>query len=441
MNMRDLQFLKDTDDYVIINYNTWVNSRYTAERWIMYTEAEVIQFINENDVKFIRLAFCDIYGRQRNISIMPTELERAIHEGVSFDASAVPGFGDIVNSDLFLIPDITTLSLLPWRPSHGRVVRFFCHIKHPDGTPYRLDSRQILREAIEDAKKQGYICNFGAECEFYLFKMDEEGNPTNEPFDQADYFAIAPEDKGENIRREICLTLEEMGIQPECSHHEEGPGQNEIDFKYSDALTAADNVITFQSVVKTLAARSGLYATFAPKPILGKPGNGFHINVSPHKMGTYENDPRDMEAFMAGVMKHIRECTCFMNPSKESYMRLGCMKAPKYISWSPMNRSQLIRVPAERGGHLRMELRSADCTSNPYIVYALLIRAGMEGIREGLKPVEPLNINLYTAPFELVKDLERLPETLQEAKQISAQSDFIKAILPQEVCTIYLGQE
>ena len=216
-----------------------------------YSKEEVMQYVAEEDVKFIRLAFCDVFGKQKNVSIMPDELPRAFKYGIAFDASAITGFGDETHSDLFLHPEPETLTWLPWRPEHGKVVRMFCSITYPDGTPFECDSRGLLKKAIADAKDAGYTFYFGAEQEFYLMELDEKNNPTKIPYDHAGYMDIAPEDKGENVRREICLTLEQMGISPESSHHEEGPGQNEIDFRFSDALTAADNVMTFQTVVKT----------------------------------------------------------------------------------------------------------------------------------------------------------------------------------------------
>ena len=241
---------------------------------MLYTAEEVLDFLEEEDVRFVRLAFCDIFGTPRNISIPPAELKSAFQTGVSFDASSVPGFTDVSHSDLFLYPDPTTLALFPWRPSNGRVVRMFCDIRYPDGTPFGLDSRQILKSAEADAKEMGLRCNIGSEYEFYLFKTDETGAPTDIPMDTAGYMDMAPEDAGENVRRDICLTLEDMHIATEASHHEEGPGQNEIDFRYADPLVAADNAVTFKTVVKTAAARNGLYASFDPKPIPGAPGSG-----------------------------------------------------------------------------------------------------------------------------------------------------------------------
>lgn len=392
----------------------------------MYSYDEVMTFVEEEDVKFIRLAFCDIHGKQKNISIMPNQLKKAFSDGISFDASAVDGFGDIVKSDLFLHPDPSTLTILPWRPSHGRVVRMFCDIKYPDGRHYENDCRYILKRATEEAAKKGISCFFGSELEFYLFKTDENGEPTKEPFDHAGYMDIAPDDKGENVRREICFTLLDMGISPESSHHEEGPGQNEIDFRYSGALNAADNAITFKSVIHTVARRNGLFADFSPKPLLHESGNGMHINISLRSEGGRDYT----DNFMAGILEHIVEMTAFLNPTEDSYKRLGEHKAPKYVTWSPENRSQLIRIPAEKGEYKRIELRSPDPCANPYIAYALLIYAGLDGIEKNLKPSEPLNVNLYTAGAEITDRLTNLPDTLAKARAAAANSEFIKHILP-----------
>lgn len=398
---------------------------------MIYSEQDVFDFIEQEDVKFIRLAFCDVSGRQKNISIMPEELPRAFTYGISFDASAVPGFGSVVGSDLFLHPVPSTLNVLPWRPSRGRVVKMFCRITHPDGTPFAMDCRRILENAIAEAAKDGCHVSFGSEFEFYLFKTDENGNPTAEPFDRAGYMDVAPEDKGENVRREICLNLQDMGIQPESSHHEEGPGQNEIDFRYSDALSAADNAMHFVTVVKTAAMRNGVYADFSPKPIPGEAGSGMHINMS-----VKCDDGTDRtENFMAGVLAHIKEITAFLNPTEQSYRRLGEKKAPHFITWSPENRSQLIRIPAAKGEYRRIELRSADPTANPYLAYALLIHAGLDGIRKGMTAPAPVNLDLYHAGKEITSTLETLPVTLAEAREIAKQSSFTASILPPQMLT------
>ena len=393
---------------------------------MLYTPEEVFAFIKEEDVQFIRLSFCDIYGRQKNLSIQPTELPRAFSEGISFDASAVAGFGDAARSDLFLVPDPSTLTILPWRPSHGKVVRMFCEIRHPDGTPFEKDSRLILRRAIERAKGFGLTVEIGGEFEFYLFRTDENGEPTKIPFDRAGYMDVAPEDRGENIRREICLNLLDMGIQAERSHHEEGPGQNEIDFRYADALRAADDAMNFLAVVKAAAQHNGLYADFSPKPLSGESGNGLHINLS-----LSSRDGADhMQAFLAGILAHIKEITAFLNPTEESYRRLGEKKAPKYIAWSPENRSPLIRIPSAREGRSRMELRSPDPMANPYIAYALLIHAGLMGVERGLTPPPPISQNLFIAPPDVTRELDTLPSSLEEAKRLAAESDLVRTYLP-----------
>ena len=393
---------------------------------MLFTGDEVFDFIEQEDVKFIRLAFCDVYGRQKNISIMPEELKRAFSDGISFDASAIRGFGNEVKSDLLLFPIPSTFNVLPWRPSRGKVVRMFCDIRRPDGTPFEKDPRKILKDAVKAAAEKGISVNFGSEFEFYLFKTDENGNSTKIPFDNAGYMDVAPDDKGENIRREICLNLYDMGIRPESSHHEEGPGQNEIDFRYSDAVTAADNAMNFITVVKACAMNNGLFADFSPKPLKNESGNGMHINMS-----VKSADGRDVTpGFMAGVMNRVREITAFLNPSEDSYRRLGEKKAPKYITWSHENRSQLVRIPAAKGEYRRIELRSPDPTANPYIAFALLIYSGLEGIENALSAPEAVNANLFTADESVTKGLQSLPQSLAEAKEIARNSEFVKAHLP-----------
>lgn len=409
------------------------------------TMSEVLEFIKENDVKFIRLAFCDIFGTQKNISIMPDELPRAFEYGISFDASAISGFMNVEESDLFLIPDPVTLSVLPWRPSHGRVVRFFCDIKHPDGTSFEGDGRNILRKAIRKADEMGYNCKIGSECEFYLFQLDEKGVPTQVPHDYAGYCDIAPSDKGENVRREICLTLEEMGIKPESSHHEQGPGQNEVDFKYSDPLTAADNMVTFKSVVRTIAARNGLHASFMPKPIIDQSGSGMHINISLYKnlvnvFNSEDNQHGTLpDEFLAGIMARIPEITAFLNPLTNSYTRFGSFEAPKYITWSHQNRSQLIRIPAAKGEYSRMELRSPDPSCNPYLAFSLVMVAGLEGIQNRLPGVPPFDANLYEAKADQLKGIASIPENLCAAIELARKSTFIPRVLPVKTIDKFLS--
>ena len=401
-----------------------------------YSKEEVMQYVQEEDVKFIRLAFCDVFGKQKNISIMPEELPRAFEYGIAFDASAIAGFGDESRCDLLLHPDPETLMTLPWRPEHGKVVRMFTYITYPDGTPFECDTRSLLKKAMDDAKKAGYSFAFGAEQEFYLFELDEKNKPTTIPYDEAGYMDIAPEDRGENIRREICLTLEQMGIRPESSHHEEGPGQNEIDFRYSDALTAADNAMTFQTIVKTIARRNGLWADFSAKPLDDKPGNGFHINMSVKPNETSKN----LCYMIAGILDKIEEMTVFLNPTENSYKRFGHSKAPGYISWSDENRSQLVRIPAAVGEYRRAELRSPDPTANPYLAFALMIYAGLYGIDNKLDMPKPANINLYKADAETLANFRKLPENLNDACKLAEKSEFIKTNVPAAILDIYCNK-
>ncbi|MBO4858502.1 MAG: glutamine synthetase [Treponema sp.] len=386
----------------------------------MYSKSDVLEYVQEEDVKFVRLAFFDLRGVQKNISIMAGQLASAFENGVSFDASAIYGFESPEKSDLFLHPDPTTISILPWRPNTGKVVRMFCTISYANGTPYKKDCRTLLLNAVQKAKKDyGMEFRFGTEIEFYLFKLDENGFPTKIPFDNASYMDIAPEDKGENIRREICFTLEQMGIQPEASHHEEGPGQNEIDFHYSDALSAADNAATFKWIVRTRAASAGLYADFSPKPLVDKAGSGFHINISC-------SDNSKKRNVLAGILKHAEEITYYMNCTEGSYNRLGSWKAPRYIAWGHENRSTFIRVPATTNEDAsRLEIRTPDCECNVYIVFTLLIHAALDGIKNNLEPPEAINENLFKASAKL----PTLPDTLDSAKKIAEGSSFIKEVL------------
>ncbi|MCQ2414286.1 MAG: glutamine synthetase family protein [Clostridia bacterium] len=398
-----------------------------------FTADEVLQYVAEEDVKFIRLAFCDVFGKQKNISIMPDELNRAFSSGIAIDGSAIRGFSDAVHSDLLLKPDPATLSVLPWRPDHGRVVRLFCNIAKPDGGVFLPDTRALLMNAVREAAEMGVSFAFGSEMEFYLFNRDENGEPTSVPYDRAGYMDIAPDDKGENVRREVCLTLEQMGIHPESSHHEEGPGQNEIDFRFSEPLRAADDAVTFKTVVNTVAARCGLNADFSPKPLPDCAGNGMHINFS---VKTADGSDA-MPYVIAGVLDHIREMTLFLNVSDRSYQRLGQRKAPKYISWSRENRSQLIRIPAAEGEYKRAELRSPDPLCNPYLAYALMIYAGLDGIRKKTPLPDAVNENLFDPSSPAVSGLKTLPLSLGKAKT-EANCDFIRQHIPAELLNAYL---
>lgn len=385
----------------------------------MYTESEVLDFVEQEDVKFIRLAFFDMNGKQKNISIMAAQLSRAFQEGISFDASAISGFEAPDKSDLFLHPDPSTVTILPWRPNAGKVIRMFCNIRYPDGRPYEKDCRAFLQNAVKAAKEECGVDMFiGSEVEFYLFKLDGDGNPTKTPLDYGGYMDISPDDKAENIRREICFTLEQMGIIPEASHHEEGPGQNEIDFHYSDPVTAADNTSTFKWIVRNTAASNGLFADFSPKPLADRAGSGLHINLSC-------SDPSKNRNMIAGILEHIGEITYYLNPTEESYDRLGGFKAPKYISWGKENRSALIRIPATKGQE-RIEIRSGDPECNPYVAFALLIYSAIDGIKRNLLPPDTTEVNLFEND-----DATRitLPDTLDSAREAAEKSDFLRNLL------------
>ncbi len=400
-----------------------------------YTRQEVEQFVEEEDVKFIRLTFCDIYGNVKNKSIMSSQLKRAFDYGIPMDAWAVAGF-DIsdARSDLLLHPDPATLSILPWRPDHGRVVRMYCDITWTDGRVFEADTRYVLKKAVEEAEAKGFYFTFAAEQEFYLFEKDENGEPTKKPYDNGSYMDVAPVDRCENIRREICMTLEKMGISPESSHHEEGPGQNEIDYRYASPLQAADNVMSFEAVVRTIAGLNGVHADFSPKPLENEAGSGMHINFAVEDL---EGNDR-LDSAVAGILSKISEMTVFLNPEESSYKRLGSGKAPGYVSWAHENRSQLIRIPDAAGGYRRAELRSPDSCANPYIAFALIIKACLLGLENGMELPDENEMNLFKMEREELKKLQELPGRLNEARYNAASSEFIKESLPLSVVAAYV---
>ena len=404
------------------------------------TKSEVLELLKENDVKFIRLGFCDLLGFQKNIAIMADELPYALEHGVSFDGHAIKGFRDVSESDLLLFPDPATLTMLPWRPGPGGTARFFCDIKTHDGAAFAMDSRQILKRTSKKYADKGLVCVVGAECEFYLFKTDENGAPTNITHDNGGYLDIAPLDKSEDIRREVCLTLEEIGIRPETSHHEQGPGQNEIDFKYSDALTSADNFLSFKTMVKKIAARNGLFASFLPKPIKDMAGSGLHVNLSLSQMGKniFQSGSKLSDNFIAGILAKTREMTLFLNPLANSYERFGAFEAPKYVSWSHRNRSQLIRIPTATGEKVRMELRSPDPSINPYLAFALILEAGLEGIEQELTLSPETDANLFTATKDITNGLEQLPSNLSDAIKSARNSEFVRRVVGSELLESYV---
>lgn len=400
---------------------------------MLYTKKQVLDFVREEDVKFVRLAFCDVFGVQKNISILAGELEHALEYGVPFDASSIRGFGGDIQSDLFMFPDPSTLTILPWRPSNGRVVRMFCDLRHADGSPFEADCRALLINAVRQAEEAGVTCRFGVQQEFYLFKTSDNGERTLSPLDNAGYMDIAPEDAGENVRREICLTLEQMDISPQTSHHEEGPGQNEIDFKYADALTAADNVCTFRNVVKTIASKYGLWASFDPKPLADAAGNGMHINMSPALL----SGKKCFEPFMAGIIEHISGMTAFLNPSRQSYIRLGDRKAPRCIAWSEGKYSQILRLPSSAPGREHIELRSPDPLANPYLAFALLIYAGLDGIERDLTPPPAVGFEDFKTDTPAAGGLKLLPASYKEAVGAAMESEFLRGTMPARILESY----
>lgn len=400
---------------------------------MVYNQEEAIEFIAEHDVKFVKLSFCDTFGTLKNISLLASHINEAFRHGVRFDASSIEGFGTPECAELYLFPVPETLTLLPWRPSQGRVARMMCRICQADGTPFGLDARELLKAAVRAARKENILLNIKAECEFYLLKTDDNGLPTNTPSDFAGYLDVSPTDKGENVRRDICLTLEEMGIMPESSHHEAGPGQHEIDFRYGDPLTSADHVITFRNVVSAVSANYGLWASFMPKPLQYKPGNGFHINFSVLNLSDSTPNARKGEAFLAGILDRIPELTAFLCPTDESYQRMGSFKAPSHIGYSFRQSNQLIALPvlAEKeefsGPHFK--LRLTDSSASPYLAYTLLIRAGLDGVARGLTLPKNLNtdkLDLSCAPCE---ELPALPQTLSDAINTARQSHFVSSVL------------
>lgn len=394
---------------------------------------EIINFVEENDIKFIRLAFCDIFGVQKNISVMSSKLEEAFENGIGFDSFSVAGFENEKTSKLLLFPDPTTLAILPWRPSEGRVARFFCDVKYPNGQDFENNSRVILHRACQKAKSMGYITKIGFDCDFYLFKTDDEGNPTLIPYDEGEYLDVAPIDKGENIRREICLTLEEMGITPISSCHEHGPGQHRVTFKYSSPTTAADDFITFKWVVKAIANKNGGYATFMPKPIEDISGSGLHANIELFKNNenifkNFNKDSKDGKYFIAGVLNRIEEITAMLNPIRNSYKRFGEFLAPKDITWSSENPLTLIKLDLDITNHEYMKLKSLDPTTNPYLSLALILFAGLEGIENKEQLSEDLHVKGMDMG-ECENNYKQLPDSFVEALNLLKLSTFTKDML------------
>lgn len=415
-----------------------------------YTREDVLRMVKEQDVKFIRLQFTDIFGILKNVAITSEQLEKALDNKCMFDGSSIEGFVRIEESDMYLRPDPNSFVVFPWRPQTGKVARLICDVYNPDGTPFEGDPRYVLKRALKKAHDMGFDAfNVGPECEFFLFLTDNEGNPTTKTQDNAGYFDLGPVDLGENARRDMCLALQEMGFEVEASHHEVAPGQHEIDFKYSDALSSADSILTFKLVVKTIAQRHGLHATFMPKPVFGIAGSGMHINVSLFRNGENvfydEKTPSQLSQeaywFIGGLIKHIRSIAAITNPLVNSYKRLvPGYEAPVYIAWSNRNRSPLVRIPASRGASTRVELRNPDPSCNPYLALAAILSAGLDGIENKLEPPAACEKNIYEMSEEERENCEigSLPGSLEEATKEMKKSGFVKEVLGNHIFEKYI---
>ena len=414
-----------------------------------YTKADILQLMEEEDVEFVRLQFTDMFGMFKNVAITASQMEKALNNQCMFDGSSVDGFVRIEESDMFLHPDLDTFAIFPWRPQQGRVARLICDVYRSNGEPFEGDSRYILKQQVEKARKMGYEFNVGPECEFFLYHTDDDGLPTTLTHEKAGYFDMGPIDLGENARRDMILTLEDMGFEIEASHHEMAPAQHEIDFKYEDAVKTADNIMTFKLAVKTIAKRHGLHATFMPKPKVGVCGSGMHINMSLSKdvkNAFYDASDelglsREAYYFIGGIMKHMKGMTAITNQLVNSYKRfVPGYEAPVYIAWSAKNRSPLIRIPAVKGEGTRIELRSPDPAANPYLTLAVCLAAGLDGIENEIMPPKSVDQNI----FEMSKvekkaaKIEALPCNLLDAVRELEKDEFIKDVLGEHMTDLYV---
>ena len=398
----------------------------------MYTKSDIMQMVEEEDVEFIRLQFTDIFGNMKNVAITSSQLEKALDNRCMFDGSSIEGFVGIEESDMYLHPDLDSFTIFPWRPQQGKVARIICDIYRPDGTPFEGDPRYILRRVVKEAEDMGYVFNVGPECEFFLFNTDDNGCPTTETTEKAGYFEMGPNDHGENARRDMVLTLEDMGFEIEASHHEASPGQHEIDFRYEPALHAADNIM--------------------PKPKSGVSGSGMHINMSLRKDGRNifadETDrfglSQDAYYFIGGLMKHVYSMTAITNPLVNSYKRLvSGFEAPLHIAWSVTNRSPLIRIPSSFGSGTRIELRSPDSAANPYLTIALCLAAGLDGIKNKITPPENIQKNIFHMTEEEKEQLhiKSLPTNLYDAVCAMEKDAFIREVLGEHISNVYIGSK
>lgn len=412
------------------------------------TKDEVLAMAKESGVKFIRLQFTDLSGQLKNVAITSDQLPKALDGELMFDGSSIEGFVRIEESDMYLLPDLDSFAIFPFRPKEGGVARLMCDVYTPEGEPFAGCPRSQLKRMIDLAAKEGYTMNCGPEAEFFMFHTDENGAPTLHTHDQGGYFDLAPTDLGENARRDMVLSLEQMGLEIEASHHEVAPGQHEIDFKYSDALRTADDLSTFRFVVRTIAQRHGLYATFMPKPITGINGSGMHTHLSFFKNGNnvfYDPDAPDemsqvMLYFIGGLLNHAKGSTAVTNPLVNSYKRLvPGYEAPVYIAWSHRNRSPLVRVPARRGIGTRVELRNPDPSCNPYLAFATMLRAGLDGIHKKTTPPDPVNLNIYTMTDEEKENyqIEQLPGNLHQAIMALDEDPIVQEALGEHIYRLF----
>lgn len=414
-----------------------------------YTRADILRIVEEEDVGFIRLQFTDIFGVMKNVAITASQLEKALDHQIMFDGASIEGFARTEESDMYLYPDLDTFEIFPWRPQQGKVARLICDVYKPDGTIFQSDPRYVLKKVMSQAKSMGLEFDVGPECEFFLFHTDEDGLPTTVTHESAGYFDLGPLDLGENARRDMVLTLEDMGYEIEASHHESAPAQHEIDLHYDEALASADSIMTFKLVVKTIAKRHGLHATFMPKPKSGINGSGMHINMSMRKDGINifhdSKDPAGLSKeaywFIGGLMKHMKAICFITNPVVNSYKRLvPGYEAPVYIAWSARNRTPLIRIPDTRGDAVRIELRSPDPSANPYLALAVCLAAGLEGIQNEIMPPKSVDCNIYEMSEEERKasGIEMLPGSLLEAAREFEKDAFIQSVLGEDLSKKYI---
>jgi glutamine synthetase len=407
---------------------------------------EVRKMVKDENIRFLRVMFTDMLGTIKSVDLPVSQLDKLMDNKIMFDGSSIDGFVRIEESDMYLYPDMSTWLVFPWGAEHGKVARVICSVQTVDGEPFAGDPRNNLKRVLKDMQKMGFKdFNIGPEPEFFLFKTDEQGNPTQTVNDQENYFDMEPADRGEDCRRDIVLALEKMGFDVEAAHHEVAPGQHEVDFKYSDALEAADNIQTFKLIVKTIAKKYGLHATFMPKPLSGINGSGMHLNMSLFTQNGDNAffDPEDERQlsqtayhFLGGLMKHARAYTAVCNPIVNSYKRLvPGFEAPVYVAWSTSNRSPLIRIPSDRGMGTRVELRSADPSANPYLAIAAVLEAGLDGLRNELPAIHEVDENIYqmTSKERVEKDVRNLPDTLHNALKSLAKDEVVKGSMSDHI--------